>query len=93
MLDLSSDLPMVVEIVDQQEKIDRFVELADKMIEEAECGAMITIEKAEVIRYKSRSNYPRKLRRSGKKLHRSSLRILRDSIQEIQFLYRGHQYR
>ena len=45
---------IVVEIVDQQEKIDRFVELADKMIEEAHCGALITIEKAEVIRYKSR---------------------------------------
>ena len=54
MLDLSSDLPIVVEIVDQQEKIDRFIELADKMIEEAHCGALITIEKAEVIRYKSR---------------------------------------
>jgi hypothetical protein len=54
LLDLSSDLPIVVEIVDRQEKIDRFVEVADKMIEEAKCGAMITIEKAEVIQYKAR---------------------------------------
>src|ERR1700704_6276042 len=54
MLDLSSDLPIVVEIVDQQEKIDRFIEIADHMIEEAKCGALITVEKAEVIRYKTR---------------------------------------
>ena len=53
-LDLSSDLPILVEIVDQQEKIDRFIEIADRMIEEAGCGAMITMEKAEVIRYKSK---------------------------------------
>src|SRR5262245_34446375 len=47
MLDLSSDLPIVVEILDHQEKIDHFIGIADKMIEEAKCGAMITIEKAE----------------------------------------------
>jgi len=51
LLDLSSDLPIVVEIVDQQEKIDRFAEIANAMIEEAKCGAMMTIEKAEVIKY------------------------------------------
>ncbi|MFI5135087.1 MAG: DUF190 domain-containing protein [Chitinophagales bacterium] len=54
MLDLSSDLPIIVEIVDQQDKIDRFVNIADKMIEEAKCGALITVEKAEVIQYKPR---------------------------------------
>ncbi len=54
LLDLSSDLPIIVEIVDQQDKIDRFVEIADKMIEEARCGALITIEKAEVIQYRPR---------------------------------------
>lgn len=51
LLDLSSDLPIIIEIVDQQDKIDQFIEIANQMIEQAGCGAMITIEKAEVIRY------------------------------------------
>lgn len=54
LLDLSFDLPIVVEIVDQNEKIERFLEKANKMIEEAGCGALITIEKAEVIHYRSK---------------------------------------
>ncbi len=54
LLELSSDLPIIVEIVDTQEKIDNFLTLADQLIEEAGCGALITIEAAEVIRYKSR---------------------------------------
>ena len=56
LLDLSFDLPIVVEIVDHEEKIERFIELANKLIEEAGCGALITIEKAEVIYYKSRNH-------------------------------------
>jgi hypothetical protein len=54
LLDLSLDLPIVVEIVDTQEKIDRFLAEANNMIEEAGCGALITIEAATVIRYKSK---------------------------------------
>lgn len=54
LLDLSSDLPIVIEIVDQQEKIDHFIVVANQMIEEAGCGALMTMEKAEVIRYKFR---------------------------------------
>jgi uncharacterized protein len=51
LLDLSFDLPIIVEIVDQEEKIDAFLPMANRMIEEAACGALITIEKAEVIHY------------------------------------------
>jgi len=54
LLELSTDLPIIVEIVDSQEKIDAFLETADHMIEASGCGALITIEAAEVIRYKSR---------------------------------------
>lgn len=55
LLDLSLDLPIVVEIVDTQEKIDSFLQEANQMIEEAGCGALITIEAAEVIHYKPRN--------------------------------------
>jgi PII-like signaling protein len=56
LLDLSFDLPIVVEIVDQNERIERFLEKANAMIEQAGCGALVTIEKAEVIHYKSKKH-------------------------------------
>ena len=54
LLDLSADLPIIVEIVDTDKKIDEFVSIANQMIEQAKCGALITIEAAEVIHYKSK---------------------------------------
>jgi PII-like signaling protein len=56
LLDLSFDLPIVVEIVDHNDKIERFLAVVNALIEEAGCGALITIEKAEVIHYKSKKH-------------------------------------
>jgi len=56
LLDLSFDLPIVVEIVDHAEKIERLLETIGPMIEEAGCGALVTTEKAEVISYKVKKN-------------------------------------
>ncbi len=50
-LRLSEDLPIVVEIVDTEDKIKSFLPIVDEMIERVGCGAMITIEKAEIIKY------------------------------------------
>jgi PII-like signaling protein len=47
LLDLSADLPMIVEVVDSQEKIDAIMPRIDAMMG----GGMITLEKATVIRY------------------------------------------
>jgi len=47
LLDLSADLPMIVEVVDSQEKIDAIMPRVDEMM----AGGMITLEKATVIRY------------------------------------------
>jgi len=47
LLDLSADLPLVVEAVDSQEKIDAVMPLIDAMMS----GGMITLEKTTVIRY------------------------------------------
>ena len=44
----------MVEIIDHNDKVEAFLEVANKLIEEAGCGALITVEKAEVIYYKSR---------------------------------------
>ncbi len=53
-LRLSEDLPIIIEIVDELEKIDKFLPVLDKIFEEANCGGLVTIEKAEVIKYTGR---------------------------------------
>lgn len=46
-LRLSDDLPLVVEIVETQEKVEEFLPVLDEMLE----GGLVTIEKARVLRY------------------------------------------
>lgn len=55
-LRLSEDLPIIIEIVDEKEKIDQFLLILDEIFEKAECGGLVTIEKAEVIKYTARKN-------------------------------------
>jgi hypothetical protein len=52
-LRLSEDLPIVIEIVDESEKIDSFINKVNKLFEEANCGGLITIEKISIIKYVS----------------------------------------
>jgi PII-like signaling protein len=49
-LQLSQDLPVMVEIVDSEEKIRDFLPVLDGMVREG----LVTLEKVEVIRYQSR---------------------------------------
>lgn len=53
LIDISEDMPIVVEIIDHEKKINEFVEIVSYMLEKANCGGLMTIEKAEVIYYKS----------------------------------------
>jgi PII-like signaling protein len=50
-LRLSEDLPVVVEIVDTDDKIKSFLSIVEDLLESADCGALVTLEKANVIRY------------------------------------------
>jgi hypothetical protein len=50
-LDLSSDLPVVVEIVDREDRINGFLPVLHDLFEEAGCGGLVTLEKVEIIRY------------------------------------------
>lgn len=50
-LRLSEDLPIVVEIVDNAEKIERLLPLIDEMVQEG----LVTLEKVRVIQYRPRS--------------------------------------
>ena len=47
LLRLSRDLPVIVEVVDTKEKIDRVMPKIDEMM----CGGLITLEKITVMRY------------------------------------------
>lgn len=53
LLELSSDLPIVIEIVDTEEKIRDFTKVVEQLFEESKSGGLITLEKAEIIRYKA----------------------------------------
>jgi PII-like signaling protein len=51
LLRLSEDLPIIVEIVDLEEKVQAFLPTLDSLLEAAHAGAMVTLETVEVIRY------------------------------------------
>lgn len=51
-LRLSEDLPMVIEIVDKEERIEAFLPELDNMVEEG----MVTVEKVRVIAYRHSRN-------------------------------------
>jgi PII-like signaling protein len=48
-IQLSMDLPLVIEIVDTEEKINSFLPILDEMMS----GGLVTLEKARIIRYKA----------------------------------------
>lgn len=52
LFDISTDLPVVVEIVDTEDKITRFINTVEQFFEESNSGGLITIENIYVIRYK-----------------------------------------
>ncbi len=55
-LRLSEDLPIVVELVDTEEKIRKFMLVVDTLFEKTGSGGMVTIEKADVVRYSAGQN-------------------------------------
>ena len=50
-LRLSEDLPLIIEIVDEETKIEKFIPFLETIFDEANCGGLITIEKATIIKY------------------------------------------
>ncbi len=50
-LDLSADLPVVVEIVDTKENIDGFIPVLNEMLETSKCGGLVTRENVDTIVY------------------------------------------
>jgi len=52
LIDISEDLPIVIEIVDMEEKIDAFIVTVSQLFDECGRGGLITTEKVNVIYYK-----------------------------------------
>ena len=50
-LDFSVDLPLVIEIVDEQDKIAAFQLMLSAMFEEAGCGGLVTLENIRIVHY------------------------------------------
>jgi hypothetical protein len=50
-LGISSDLPVIVEIVDEEAKIDVFLPTLHDIFEQARSGGLITVEKVHIIKY------------------------------------------
>jgi len=48
---LSEDLPVIIELIDTREKLERFLELIDDKID----AGLVTLEKAEVRFYRSKN--------------------------------------
>jgi len=59
-LRLSEDLPIVVELVDTEENIKKFLPVVDELFEQADCGGMVTLEKADIVKYSHGSETPRR---------------------------------
>lgn len=51
-LRMSHDLPIVLEVVDSEDLMTPYIERVEEMLDAAGCGALITSEKAHVIRYR-----------------------------------------
>ena len=51
LLEMSSDLSFVVEIVDRDEKIQAFLPLLDEMMLESSGSGLVTLERVQVLQY------------------------------------------
>jgi len=56
LLRLSEDLPIVVEIVDEEKKIENFIPVLNNLFETANSGGLITMERVHIIKYTISNN-------------------------------------
>ena len=54
LIELSEDLPVIIEIVDRAEKIEAFLPIVNDLFEQCGKGGLITMENVDVIYYKSK---------------------------------------
>ena len=54
---LSSDLPVLIEIIDNIEKLDEFVNRINELLDQSKKGGLITFQEISVVRYKKGEKY------------------------------------
>lgn len=54
---LSSDLPVTIEIIDNIDKLDKFVEKLNKILEGSQRGGLVTFQEVDVVRYERGLKY------------------------------------
>jgi len=54
---LSNDLPVVIEIVDNIDKLDEFVKKINQIMEASQRGGMVTFQELSVLRYEKGKKY------------------------------------
>lgn len=51
LIDISENLPVIVEIVEEEEKINSFIPVINDIFEQSKKGGLVTMEKVNVIYY------------------------------------------
>lgn len=54
LIELSEDLPIIIEIIDYAEKIEGFLPVVNELFEQCGKGGLITVENVDVVYYKSK---------------------------------------
>ena len=54
---LSSDLPVLIEIIDEIEKLDKFAKRVNELMEHSKRGGLITFQELDVVRYERGEKY------------------------------------
>jgi uncharacterized protein len=55
-IDISEDLPIVIEMVDEEEKINTFLPILNQLMEQVGRGGLVTSENINVLYYKHRTH-------------------------------------
>lgn len=54
---LSSDLPVIIEIIDNTEKLDHFAKRINQILDESKKGGLMTFQELSVLRYEKGEKY------------------------------------
>jgi PII-like signaling protein len=53
LFDISPDLPVVIEIIDNEDKINAFIPTLNELFDKSGAGGLVTVEHAEIILYRA----------------------------------------
>lgn len=54
---LSSDMPVIIEIIDQIEKLDEFTKRVNELMDKSKKGGLITLQDVKIVRYEKGEKY------------------------------------